>query len=85
MSALMSDVLEERVAPLMANAAVNAGGKMLKAIELQYRFGVPGQDGVRVLDMVGDPAPQIQAKVAPQLARKAELEAELARINAEMV
>lgn len=39
MSALMSDVLEGRVNPQVANAAVNAGGKLLKVVEMQYKYG----------------------------------------------
>ena len=39
MSALMSDVLDGSVSPMVANAAVNAGGKLLKVVEMQYRHG----------------------------------------------
>lgn len=39
MSALMSDVIEGRVTPDIANAACNAGGKLLKVVEMQYRYG----------------------------------------------
>ena len=39
MSALMSDVIEGRVSPGIANAACNAGGKLLKVVEMQYRYG----------------------------------------------
>ena len=39
MSALMSDVLSGRVMPLIANATCNAGGKLLKAVELQHKYG----------------------------------------------
>ena len=39
MAALMSDVLEGRVSPVVANAACNAGGKLLKVVEMQYRYG----------------------------------------------
>lgn len=39
MSALMCDVLDGRVNPVVANAAVNAGGKLLKVVEMQYRYG----------------------------------------------
>jgi hypothetical protein len=40
MSALMSDVIEGSVSPEIANAACNAGGKLLKIVEMQYRYGV---------------------------------------------
>jgi hypothetical protein len=41
MSALMSDILEGAVSPMVANAAVNAGGKLLKITEMQHRYGTP--------------------------------------------
>ncbi|HKF98933.1 MAG TPA: hypothetical protein VKB20_11785 [Steroidobacteraceae bacterium] len=40
MSALMVDLLEGRVTDRVGNATVNAGGKMLKAAELQQKYGV---------------------------------------------
>ena len=45
MSALMSDLVSGRVAPGVGNAMCNAGGKLLKVVEIQYRYGVqmPGQ------------------------------------------
>ena len=39
MSALMSDVIEGTISPGVANAACNAGGKLLKVVEMQYRYG----------------------------------------------
>lgn len=39
MSALMSDVLANRIPADTANAACNAGGKLLKVVEMQYRHG----------------------------------------------
>jgi hypothetical protein len=41
MSALMSDVIEGTITPIVANATVNAGGKLLKVVEMQYRYGAP--------------------------------------------
>lgn len=41
MSALMSDVLEGKLKPGTANAAVNAGGKLLKVVEMKFRYGSP--------------------------------------------
>ncbi len=38
MSALMSDVIEGRISSEVANAACNAGGKLLKIVEMQYRY-----------------------------------------------
>lgn len=39
MSALMSDVVLGKIPPDISNAAVNAGGKLLKVVEMQYRYG----------------------------------------------
>ena len=39
MSALMSDVIDGRVTPSVANAACNAGGKLLKVVEMSYKYG----------------------------------------------
>ena len=45
MSSLMSDLIEGRVAPNVGNATCNAGGKLLKVVELQYKYGTAGKDG----------------------------------------
>lgn len=42
MSALMSDLIEGRVTPSIGNATCNAGGKLLKIVEMQYRYGTQG-------------------------------------------
>jgi hypothetical protein len=39
MSLLMADLLSERVSTTVANAVCNSAGKMLKAVEMQQRFG----------------------------------------------
>jgi hypothetical protein len=39
MSALMSDLIDGRVKPQVANAICNAGGKLLKMVELQQKYG----------------------------------------------
>ena len=39
MSALMSDVIAGRIPPATASAAVNAGGKLLKVVEMQHKYG----------------------------------------------
>jgi len=41
MSALMSDLIDGSISPNVANATVNAGGKLLKVVEMQYRYGSP--------------------------------------------
>jgi hypothetical protein len=46
MSALMVDLLNGRVTPQVGNAVCNAGGKLLKIVELQHKYGTPtGQQG----------------------------------------
>lgn len=37
----MSDVIEGAITPIVANATVNAGGKLLKVVEMQYKYGSP--------------------------------------------
>ncbi len=39
MSALVQDVVEGKVSPAVVNAACNAGGKLLKVVEMQYKYG----------------------------------------------
>lgn len=39
MNALMGDIVSGRIDARTANAACNAGGKLLRVIELEYRFG----------------------------------------------
>lgn len=45
MSALMSDIIEGTVAPNVGNATCNAGGKLLRIVELQYKYGTTNKDG----------------------------------------
>jgi hypothetical protein len=55
MSDLISDVIEGGMTPQVANAAVNAGGKLLKVVEMQYKYGKTQPNGeIRTLDLVGD-------------------------------
>jgi hypothetical protein len=51
MSALMSDLLDGRVTPSIGNATCNAGGKLLKVVEMQYKYGTqgPGQNKTLLL------------------------------------
>jgi hypothetical protein len=50
MSSLMSDIIAGRVTPGVGNAVCNAGGKLLKVVEMQYRYGTQsGNQGERVL------------------------------------
>jgi len=45
MSCLMSDIVAGRVTPQVGNGACNAGGKLLKVVEMQYKYGdtTPGR------------------------------------------
>jgi hypothetical protein len=51
MATLMGDLVSNRIAPNVANAMCNAGGKLLKAVEMQLRYGTASQDvpGKKVL------------------------------------
>lgn len=55
MSALMSDLIEGRISPEVGNATCNAGGKLLKAVELQMKYGTPVRDtgGRKTLVLAG--------------------------------
>jgi hypothetical protein len=64
MGALMSDLIEGTVVSGTANAVCNAGGKLLKVVELQYRYGEPkgaGQ-GPKTLQLTVE-TPQLEASV----------------------
>lgn len=39
MSAMMSDLIDGRITPNVGNAACNAGGKLLKVVELKLKYG----------------------------------------------
>lgn len=41
----MADVIAGRLAPIVANAAVNAGGRLLKVVEMEYQYGKAGERG----------------------------------------
>lgn len=47
----MSDVIEGAISPNVANATVNAGGKLLKVVEMQYRYGTPKEQKPLVLTL----------------------------------
>lgn len=52
MSALIGDIISGRVTPGVGNAACNAGGKLLKIVEMQYKYGTQsGDQGDRVLKL----------------------------------
>ena len=53
MSALMSDVIEGRISTDVANAACNAGGKLLKVVEMQYRYGAKATEVRPAFSLIG--------------------------------
>jgi hypothetical protein len=59
MSSLMSDLISGAVSPGVGNAACNAGGKLLKVVEMQIRYGTASaQDGSKVLVLAMAAAPE---------------------------
>jgi len=52
----MSDIISGRVTPSIGNATCNAGGKLLKVVEMQYKYGTDGPGtGQKVLTLaIGD-------------------------------
>lgn len=51
MCGLMSDVISGNMTPAVANAAVNAGGKLLKVVELENKYGTHGALGGKSLQL----------------------------------
>jgi hypothetical protein len=49
MSAMMSDVISGAITPAVGNAACNAGGKLLKVVEMAHKYGTTSKDNERVL------------------------------------
>lgn len=49
MSALLSDIVADRITPNKANAACNAGRQLLKVVEMQYRYA--GKENNRALTL----------------------------------
>jgi hypothetical protein len=53
MSAVMSDMIEGRLDPRVGNGVCNAGSKLLKVVEMQYRYGTKVEGTMdRVLNLV---------------------------------
>jgi hypothetical protein len=59
MSAIMTDLLNGSVTPGIANATCNAGGKLLKMVELNMKYGQQQvEGGIKNLQLVSpDAAP----------------------------
>lgn len=43
MSALITDLITESMSPQISNAVCNASGKLLKVVEMQYKYGSSGK------------------------------------------
>ena len=54
MSALMSDIIDGRVSPEVGNATCNAGGKLLKVVEMQHKYGTKGAGADKLLQLSDD-------------------------------
>jgi|WetSurSiteA1Bulk_404760.scaffolds.fasta_scaffold117904_1 hypothetical protein len=51
MSALMSDLIDGSITPGVGNATVNAGGKLLKVVEMRLRYGTQHGDNEKSLQL----------------------------------
>lgn len=57
MSALMSDLITGRIPPNVGNATCNAGGKLLRIVEMQFKYGTEGSGtGKKVLTLTATAA-----------------------------
>lgn len=50
----MSDVINGDITPQVANAAVNAGGKLLKVVDMQLRYSPTAIEKRRTINLTGD-------------------------------
>jgi hypothetical protein len=60
MSALISDIIEEKISPKVSNAMCNAAGKLLKVVDMQMRYGNKEPDASKELVLVKD---QVSAQI----------------------
>jgi len=59
MSAMMTDLIEGSITPAVGNAACNAGGKLLKVVEMQYKYGTQSpSSNVRILELTASSEPE---------------------------
>src|SRR5882672_5565040 len=69
MSSVMSDVIAGRVTASITNAACNAGGKLLKMVDLEYKYGTDPErgKGTRTLSIAfEEPTAALPAADQPQ-------------------
>lgn len=81
----MSSVIKGDVQPSVVNAAVNAGGKLLKMVELQLKYGGPGPaGGPKTIQLCGGGAPQAPDPLEEQrrqlVEARRQIDAELDRL-----
>ena len=50
-SAMIGDVLSGAISPGVTNAACNAGGKLLKVVEMQQKYGTKGPGARKQLEL----------------------------------
>ena len=55
MSAMMTDLALGRLTPQVGNAMCNAGGKLLKVVEMQQKYGVEGEGRNKTLQLSDEP------------------------------
>lgn len=63
MSAMMSDLIEQKISPGIGNAACNAGGKLLKIVEMQYKYGTSSKGGTKILTLANSDEDEQQRPV----------------------
>jgi len=52
MSTLMSDLISGRVTPQIGNAVCNAGGKLLKIVEMKQKYGTANPEAPKQPELV---------------------------------
>lgn len=50
----MTDVIRGSVSPEVTNAACNAGGKLLKMVELEYKYATEPHARNRIMSVAGE-------------------------------
>jgi hypothetical protein len=81
MSGLLTDVLSGEISPGICNAAVNAGGKLLKVVEMQHRYGkTKNGEGPKDLTLCAPAVVEVDQRVD----RIAAIEQQLAELKGDL-
>jgi hypothetical protein len=64
MSALMGDLIAGRVTPQVGNATCNVGGKLLRIVEMQHKYGTSGGEGQQAKTLLLADVPIAERKAA---------------------